>query len=71
MILLVSTPSLHAFPRTSVLDGWVSSTACQMGGGAPDKLRGRSAEAVAKLGQSFAERNDVDLSEAVMLMAAV
>ena len=30
-----------------------------------------SAEAVAKLGQSFAERNDVDLSEAVVLMAAV
>jgi hypothetical protein len=43
----------------------------QMGGGAPDKLRGLSAEAVAKLGQSFAERNDVDLSEAVVLMAAV
>jgi hypothetical protein len=29
MILLVSTLSVHAFPRTLVLDGWVGATATQ------------------------------------------
>ena len=65
LVLCVEMINVHNVDSINVHD------VGQMGGGAPDKLRGLSAEAVAKLGQSFAERNDVDLSEAVVLMAAV